>query len=85
MLTHHTAGQGVDYADQWESTDHVHVRISGDDGNMSGYLNVGVAMDDSGADSGICTALEAVAAGAGLVHAAAGAGVTLASIACGAL
>jgi len=49
---------------------------------MVGFLNVGVAMDDSEAGSGICEALSAAATGLGLVNAAAGAGVTLASIAC---
>ncbi|KAF4989076.1 hypothetical protein FGRMN_9361 [Fusarium graminum] len=78
-------GQGVAYADQWESTDHVHVRINDDSGNLKGYLNVGVAMNDSGAGSGVCEALSAASAGVGLVNAAAGAGISMLSIGCGLL
>lgn len=52
---------------------------------MVGFLNVGVAMNDSGVGSGICAALSAAATGLGLVNAAAGAGVTMASIVCSAL
>ena len=71
------------YTDQRESTDHVNVRINDDDGTMIGFLNVGVAMDSSSAGSGICAALGAAATGLGFVNAAAAAGISLSSIACG--
>nr|CEG04644.1 unnamed protein product [Fusarium clavum] len=78
-------GQGTGYTDQWESTDHVHVRINDDSGNMKGFLNVGVAMSNSDAGTGICEALGAASAGVGLVNSAAGAGISMLSIGCGLL
>ncbi|KAJ4004788.1 hypothetical protein NW752_009545 [Fusarium irregulare] len=82
---HGCPGQSSATTDQWESTDHVHVRINDDSGNMKGFLNVGVAMSDSGAGTGICESLSAASAGVGLVNAAAGAGISMLSIGCGLL
>jgi hypothetical protein len=85
MITQNAAGQGSAYTDQWESTDHVHVRIQNEDGTIVSFLNVGVAQDDASAGTGICAALGAAATGLGFVNAAAAAGISLASIACGTL
>jgi hypothetical protein len=49
---------------------------------MLGFLNVGVAMDDSSLDAGICAALSAAGIGLGFVNPAAAAGISLASVAC---
>jgi hypothetical protein len=81
-------GQDVAYTDQWESINHVIVRIENEEGTLTSYLNVGVAMDDSSLGSGICAALGAASTGLGFAGAggtAAAAGFSLASIACGAI
>jgi hypothetical protein len=85
LADNYLAGQGSSTADQWKSTDHVHVRIQDDEGSLAGYLNVGVSMNDSGPGTGVCESLSAASAGIGLVNAATGAGIGIASIICGAL
>jgi hypothetical protein len=87
MLTR-CVGQGVGYTDQWESVSHVHVRIENEEGTLTSYLNVGVTMDDSSLNPGICAALGAAATGLGFAGpggAGAAAGFALASITCGAI
>jgi hypothetical protein len=63
----------------------VNVRVNDDSGNLKGYLNVSVSMNDGESGTGICEALSAVSAGVGLVNAAAGAGIGMLSIGCGLL
>jgi hypothetical protein len=64
----------------------VNVRINDDSGNLKGFLNVSVSMNDSGGSTdGICAALSAASAGIGLVNAAARAGIGMLSIGCGLL
>lgn len=75
----------MEYTDQWESTNHINVRINQEGGGNVSNLNIGIAMDDGGVASGVCESLSAAAAGVGLVNAAAGAGIGLSSIVCSAL
>lgn len=78
-------GQERSWADQWTTTDHINIQIRNkDEDGYLGFLNIGLKYKDSAAVTGYCSgAVGAAAAVAGIFSAPiAGAGITVASIAC---
>lgn len=89
---HGCAGQSGGTADQWTSTDKLTIRVNARDpktgeltDGLAGSLKIKFERSDDDSSNGVCAALSAISAGAGLANQYVGFGVGLASIVCGEL